>query len=505
MPMNNSVSSHAWQKLSPVAMVYFVLHFIVRFVKDGIMNIAPVFVVFITQVERKLFWGTIGITVLGALLVIYSVLYYLNFRFKVSDHEVILKKGVFKKERITLNFAKIQNINIAVPFYFQPFKLVNCTFDAAGSAKQEVGLPGIAETAAILMRETVFNYKQQQAPLVSAAETVTLEVDELPIFSLKNKEVAKFGLMSSMMAVVLVVAAPFSEHIVRFTKQEFVKPLVVIYQQFVPNAAAGALAIATVVFALVAFFLSVSILGSLLRFYNYQLYFSDGKLKRVAGLLERHQMSLNTNKIQAIEVKQNWVGLFLKRFTLSCKQVENSQYGQAKKGQSFIMPVLNSQQLQQAFDLCWQPCDLKAIPFVPIHSQYLRKNFTLFWLLPGVLVTALLYFFGAGLHWILLLEFLAVGLLLCWLRYKRYGIYSDGEHAFVRTGLIGSQITAFSLYKIQQVQRTQTPMMKRLGLASLQIQLACGKLKVPYLPACLVNQFINIALYQAESSDKNWL
>ena len=210
-------------------------------------------------------------------------------------------------------------------------------------------------------------------------------------------------------------------------------------------------------------------------------------------------------KIQAIEVKQNWMGLFLKRFTLSCKQVENSQYGQAKKGQLFIIPVLDRLQLQQAFDLCWQPCDLKAIPFVPIHSQYLRKNFTLFWLLPGLLLTTLVYFIGAGLHWILLLEFLAVGLVLCWLRYKRYGIYSDGEHAFVRSGIIGSQITAFSLYKIQQVQKTQTPMMKRLGLASLQIQLACGKLKVPYLPACLVNQFMNIALYQAESSDKNWL
>ncbi|WFO19104.1 hypothetical protein ATS73_014130 [Pseudoalteromonas sp. H100] len=46
-----------WQKVSPWALVYFVVHFGVRFVRDGIFNLLPLGFVFVTQVENKLFWG----------------------------------------------------------------------------------------------------------------------------------------------------------------------------------------------------------------------------------------------------------------------------------------------------------------------------------------------------------------------------------------------------------------------------------------------------------------
>ena len=132
----SKINPAAWQKLSPVAIVYFVLHFIVRFVKDGFINAAPALAIWVTQVENKLFWFISVVSALVVVLVIYAVLYYLNFRYKITEHEIVLRKGVFKKERVTLNFAKVQNVNLATPFYFAPFSLVNSHFDAAGSSQQ---------------------------------------------------------------------------------------------------------------------------------------------------------------------------------------------------------------------------------------------------------------------------------------------------------------------------------------------------------------------------------
>ncbi|WP_350608633.1 PH domain-containing protein, partial [Pseudoalteromonas sp. MER144-MNA-CIBAN-0113] len=92
------------------------------------------------------FWGQIAGAVALVALLIYSFLYYKSFRFCISEeHEILLKKGVFKKERLTLKFARVQNVNIAEPFYFTPINLVNCIFDAAGSVAQEVVLPGITK------------------------------------------------------------------------------------------------------------------------------------------------------------------------------------------------------------------------------------------------------------------------------------------------------------------------------------------------------------------------
>ncbi len=69
-------SSLNWQKVSPWALAYFVMHFSVRFIKDGLFNLLPVLVVFVTQVENKLFWGQVGLTIALTSLLVYCFLYY---------------------------------------------------------------------------------------------------------------------------------------------------------------------------------------------------------------------------------------------------------------------------------------------------------------------------------------------------------------------------------------------------------------------------------------------
>lgn len=183
-----------WQRVSPWALVYFIVHFAFRFVKDGVFNLLPIMIVFVTQVENKLFWGQIAIAVAVVALLIYSFAYYLNFRFCITDeHDILLNKGVFKKERLTLNFLRVQNVNIAEPFYFKPLSLVNCIFDAAGSTSQEAVLPGVTTQYAEQLREQVLAYKAtQQQQAYAKQQTDDLESTEpQQCLTLSNKEVAK--------------------------------------------------------------------------------------------------------------------------------------------------------------------------------------------------------------------------------------------------------------------------------------------------------------------------
>ena len=504
---NNAQTSTEWQKLSPIAIIYFVLHFIVRFVKDGLINIAPAFAVFVTQVENKLFWLSIGIVALVVAIVIYAVLFYLNFRYKITEHEIILRKGVVKKERVTLNFAKVQNVNLATPFYFAPFNLVNCHFDAAGSAQQEVVLPGIALDYANVMRDEIFNYAThaEQQPEAEAA----VVKKSSPQLRLSNFEVAKFGLMSSMMLLVFAALAPFMNHITAQVDDTIIMPLTAFFERSLQsNQHAEAVAIIFSVAGFITLFILASIIGALIRFYNFELSLENNKLKRVSGLFERHQMSLSINKVQSIEIKQNWIAKLLKRYTISCKQIYNSHANTVKKGQSLIVPVLTEQQVTSVSEMCWtESIEFKKIPFSAISIHYFYKTFALFCLLPCTVLALALAFHQQlfFVSWIILLALLVLGAGINYLRFKRYGFYFDGEQVYVRKGFIGTSYKVFKGFKVQQVAKIQTPFMQKQALATLRFQLASGGITIPYLSQSCVSSTMNTLIYQAETSKKHWM
>jgi putative membrane protein len=500
------MANFKWQKLSPIAIVYFVVHFLVRFVKDGLINIAPAFAIFITQVENKLYWLSIGVTVITLIVSVYAVFYYLNFRFKINQHEVILRKGIFKKERVTLNFAKIQNVNLATPFYFSPFQLVNCQFDTAGSAQKEVSLPGIALDFANRMRDDIFDYSQSHSD--DQTELVDSAIQEQSTgLSLSNFEVAKFGLMSGMAFIVLAVFAPFFEHITSFASTSMIEPLSRFIGQFLQNSQyTHIVAIVSVSIAAVMVFIVASVLGALVRFYNYELSADKDKIKRVSGLFERHQMSMNIAKIQSLEIKQNLVAKILKRFTIRCKQINNCHANGFKDANTLVVPVLTNEQVKTVTNLCWdKSLDLPSVTFTPIAINYFYKTFTLFWLLPCLLTGMIAHKAVMAGGWIPLVLILVVGCLLSFMRYKRYGFYFDGEQVFIRKGLFGVSYKVFKGFKIQQMTKTQTPLMRKRALSSLRFQLDSGLIDMPYLSDELATQTMDQLVYLAETSEKSWM
>ena len=201
-------------------------------------------------------------------------MYYRSFRFCITDeHEILLNKGVFKKERLTLKFSRVQNVNIAEPFYFTPIGLVNCIFDAAGSVAQEAVLPGVTKDYAQQMRKRVFDYKAQQQPSVELADTAQSHIEEQSENSLviTNKEIAKFGLMSNMAILALAAIAPFMNVAIDFLEQQFITKIEGFYQQelgMMANAAVFAVITLIIMLVFIAVFLSVTM--SLIRFYNYR-------------------------------------------------------------------------------------------------------------------------------------------------------------------------------------------------------------------------------------------
>lgn len=501
-----------WQKVSPWALVYFVVHFGVRFVRDGIFNLLPLGFVFVTQVENKLFWGQIAAAVAVSALLLYSVLYYRNFRFCISsDNEILLNKGVFKKERLTLKFERVQNVNIAEPFYFKPVTLVNCIFDAAGSAAQEAVLPGVTQDYAEQMRKQIFAYKAQQQ-LEPDSEVETDEATEQSSLFISNKEIAKFGLMSNMAILALAAIAPLINVVADVLEKQLITKVEGFYEQelgLVASAALFAIFTMFVLVVLIAVLLSVGM--SLIRFYNYQLYFKGKKFKRIAGLLERHQLSMSLDKVQSIVIKQNIIARLLKRFTVEFLQASSggAMAGMAakKNKQTLVLPVLNNEQVNSVCQWIYPWFNNSALAFKQAERALWYKNLVLYALLPSLLVAVFCYFNEFN-------YFISVGVLVVFaglvtLSYQRYGYYlheDDGRfYMVVRKGMIGVHYRVFELYKVQSASSESTYLMRRSGLKSLYIQLAHGFAFMPYIKEQDADFVIDFTLKQAESDTRSWM
>ena len=514
--MSNTISEEQssslhWQKVSPWAVLYFVVYFSVRFVKDGLLNLLPMLVVFVTQVENKLFWAQVAGAIAIVTLLIYSILYYINFKFCISDdHEILLNKGVFKKERLTLKFSRVQNVNIAEPFYFTPVNLVNCIFDAAGSVTQEAVLPGVTKAYAQQMRKQIFAFKAQQQPDEKTPSSEHFEAENS--LHISNKEIAKFGLMSNMAILAMAAIAPFINVLVDFLEQQIIAKVEGFYQQELGLlASAATFAMITLIALLVLTAVMLSVGMSLIRFYNFELYFKGQKFKRIAGLLERHQLSMSMDKVQSIVIKQNLMGRLLKRFTVECLQASSGGIAAgvaAKKNkQTLVLPVLNSEQVDSVCQWIYPWFNSKKLQFNGAEPALLYKNLSFYALIPSAIVLLGCYL-GDFNAWLSLGVLLVLAGLVT-LAYQRYGYYLHEDNGrfymVVRKGMIGVHYRVFELYKAQSARSISTYFMRRAGLKSLYIQLASGFAFMPYIKQQDADYIIDFTLYQAESTQRNWM
>ena len=468
-------------------------------------------VVFVTQVENKLFWAQVAGAIALVTLLIYSILYYINFKFCISDdHEILLNKGVFKKERITLKFSRVQNVNIAEPFYFTPVNLVNCIFDAAGSVTQEAVLPGVTKAYAQQMRKQIFAFKAQQQPDEQTPSSEHFEAENS--LRISNKEIAKFGLMSNMAILAMAAIAPFINVLVDFLEQQIIAKVEGFYQQELGLlASAATFAMITLIALLVLTAVMLSVGMSLIRFYNFELYFKGQKFKRIAGLLERHQLSMSMDKVQSIVIKQNLMGRLLKRFTVECLQASSGGIAAgvaAKKNkQTLVLPVLNSEQVDSVCQWIYPWFNSKKLQFNGAERALLYKNLSFYALIPSAIVLLGCYL-GDFNAWLSLGVLLILAGLVT-LAYQRYGYYLHEDNGrfymVVRKGMIGVHYRVFELYKAQSARSISTYFMRRAGLKSLYIQLASGFAFMPYIKQQDADYIIDFTLYQAESTQRNWM
>ncbi len=492
-----------------------ILHFTARSIMQIVSNLfALVPMVYgLYQADSAVIVLAVFVGILGV-LVLSATLRYLYFSYLIQDSSVQIKEGVFSKKHLNLHFQRIQNVNIEHPFYFRPLGLVTVKIDGAGSAGEEVFLAALALEQAEQIREEIRRHGQTQAATtdaqsdtpgeISTSQTSTLiltrSLADLVIHGLTNNRA--WIILGAVGAAYGQAAENINSYIAGlgidlggFMSQQSVVALIVI--------GLSALMLALVIVA------ALSVLGSILTYYDYQLYGSDEAFMVRRGLLTRHEINVKKSRIQAVRVRRDWLDMVLGRMNVIFEQISHTVPGQSSgRGldKHIMVPSVEPAHTDTLTHEALSAERLERLEFTPVSYRYFKKRAliaTAAYL--GIAGLIIMSAFPIGVFLLLLLPLLAIHLFLLYMSWKRWGLAINDDLIVIRKGVIGVDHILLPAFKIQEVGRVQTPWMRRRALSSVSFSVAARRVTVPHLPDAVVTGAINFCLYETESTDRSWM
>ena len=529
-----------WQRASPFAILFFVGRIVTTTRRVLVQGAVLPLIALVPLVRENPESLAVLLPLLWAVLLLPPVvgtLQWACFRFRIAEDRLLIHQGVFKRTALDLPYERVQGINVRRSPVDRLFGLVTVALDTSGSIQAEGRLPSIRTDVAHRLQGSVTALRPALGGL-AAAEGDSAAVDGSLLAAAADRgrvllklgpaDMVRIGLANRNFIFVAALVGVLGDLL---QPGDFIDPFLEAIEASVGSAAsafAGLGALAQVVFgvalivsiAAVAFFLTVT--SAFLRHHNFTLWHNADRFRSHAGLLTQREVVVEVSKIQQLTVSQGLVLRCFRRYRLRALPAaalispEQGQTVAVEVPDVLDVPLLGDGLAEDARALVFGR-EARGIPVLPRGNGFKRVSpwYVRALALRHCLVVAPVFVFLLSLVWAgmparasTILGWWAasmpVAVLVAWQRWRRQGYVHDGDGLASRSGFIGSEVKAFLLRKTQSATVKQSPLQRRKDLATLHVQLACGKVTVPYIDHRAACQLRDYVLYKVESSRRRW-
>ncbi|MEG0259801.1 MAG: PH domain-containing protein, partial [Lysinibacillus sp.] len=384
------------------------------------------------------------------------------------EGELRVKYGVFVKKKRYIPFDRIQSLNYNEGILHRLFNLVKVQVETAGSkgGKPEVELTAIKKEAADTIELEMHRVKTQggEHVLQEQIQDLEQEIVKPPMYHMSIRDLLVLATTSGGIGVVLsgiiAVVSQFSDII----------PYETVFHELADFAKVGVLFITLTVFAVLFVAWAVSVVITLINYYDYTVRIEDEKLIITKGLLEKKRITLPLNRVQAIRIVENPLRQFSGFATV---MVESAGGSGEKEGDKKIalFPLIKkadcTESLQKLFPtMNWEPTLIRS----PRRARPFFYRVDFLWLIP-IIGGCSYYFYPYGLFSLLLIP---LTILLGVWQHKTAGYVLEGKQLTMQYRLF-SRITFFMEKKrIQSMESSQTYFQKRKGIMSVDATVMSG-------------------------------
>lgn len=509
MSLNNASSAPGrlaladWQRLSPWAVGLMLITASLSLVRQHLPLLLGAGAG-LALVER-VGWSEVGggaalLLLLGGLL---SLLYYRRFRFRLDGDVLVIQKGLFEHREFKVAARHVQHIAVHQPLYLRPFDVVLWQVETLAGEASRIELPGIHRELADVLGKTLQVANDTDVP----SEELAGEPDapahpaSRVRYALTPRGLVLHGLTSRSIYVIAAMLSPLVQPLERWLHDRLPQLDLLAWLPDSPLVAVG-LGMGVVVLALAA----LAVLAAWWRFHGYVLRDEGERQVQVSGLFHRHEQVLSLSRLQVVEWVQTGLGRVLGRGYLVCHQF-GALGGAAAESRRFLVPGVTLAEGEALIERLW-PGSGTLPPLSRVSRVYRRVLWLRTLLGLGTGVAILVWLAGPVMlpswAWGLVtasLAVLAAG--VAQLRWQALGWAQQGETLHVRQGLWGQRTSVFPLSHVISLRLCQSWLQRRRGVATLQLQVANGRLTLPFLDEPLARALADRLLASVESVTEN--
>ena len=442
----------------------------------------------------------VSVVVALILLLVHTVLYYLNFYFYVAGDEFIIKKGYIRKKVLSIPLERIQSINTKQNLIQQALNVVSLEIDTAGSVGKELKIHALEKSFASELQMQIRSRKKEKQRTESEEVQEFKDTPEKLILKLSPVDLIKIGISQNHLRAGLIIVA-FGFQIFQQIQDLFKDKADEYSNEFMNFLSNSNWALITF---LLIFFLIVSIFFSLFRtvfkYFDFKLLKKEDTYRIESGLVNKRNVVIPHNKVQEL----NWETGPLKQifgiYNLVFKQAVS---GQNRRQQLVDAPGCLSNHLELLRADLFGEDQLSASPKIYSDNYYFRRLWIYFGWAPVIIATPFLY--AELLFWIGAFIWLTVAAGYSFLMLKKRYFRINSNQIRISSGAISHSWKQMELYKIQSVEFRQTIFQKRRALATLHLMNAAGTMAIPFIDEKMAMKLYNYLLYHTEVSENSWM
>lgn len=454
-----------------------------------------------------------GTLAIFAIIGTVSYLKYLNFTFYIDqeNNEFIITEGVLNKTKTTIQLYKIQQVNINQSLIQRLVGVYELVVDTAGSNKKEGNIKAISHALALELKVRLLENEvkknldfHNEITVSDEISTEKISYAEIPFIKISFLSLLKIGITSNYVKSFFVLLAFFIslyDHVKQITGRD------VLDDQNIEDYVDRNQIVTTFLILFILFFLTVIVINlvrTIFTYFDYKIARQKGSLLLSYGLLNTKSTIIKPEKVQITSVTQNF---FQKKMDVLQLKIKQATGGEKEGNKQLIeIPGCSKQEKEKILNLLFQKIPEKGVMLKP---NFRKLGFSVFLtiglpLLGFYFVRDLIMEQLSMIDFLVLLYVVFVGIIQFY-TYKNNRLYINNDFIILQSGAWDVTNKIILPSKIQAITTSQLFWHKNINIGSLTLHTAGGNISFQLGNFTAIKQYVNLWLYEMETSDSNWM
>lgn len=442
----------------------------------------------------------IGLSVLIALLIAHSILYYLNFFYYITNNEFVIEKGYFNKTKISVPFDKIQSVTIKQNVIQQVLNIVELEIDSPGSNKKEISLKAMKRKDAEQLKSILMEKKDTLVDNdhIEIKEEVKIDSnDNNPelLFKLSPVDIIKYALSENILRgglLVVSIAYGFYNTYAEYIRSYLDNILNTTYEKI---ANIGLFFGIILFIAFILFSITINIIIAFISNYDFTLYKNEKKFQLEKGIFTRTSQIIPKHKIQTYKWTTNPIKRLLGIYNINITQTNASK--ESKKNGSILIPACKDKIEYFLRNEIFPNNEKERYIVAKTYKRFFIRHIIFFMLLP------LIGLFFININRYIILAYILWEILTAisiYLKERKLLARISENYLIKQSGILATSNTIVDINKIQGVKIVQTIFQKRRNAANIIVYTASEKIVIRYINFYKAKDMYTYILYKTETN-----